>query len=201
MQSLKFITVFAALFGFLFLSAMPVYSDVDGVKKIENGGDVGGELSEDNIKVQDGSEESKQNSVKLEPDTKESKKIPSLFFTFWQHQSILKAKRSRGAVKAPTQEELDALNEGDGLEPPVREVALGGIVYDGPKDWTIWINNQRVTPDAVPKEALDLHVFKDYIEVQWIDDYTNQVFPLRLRAHQRFNLDTRIFLTGESYAE
>lgn len=125
-------------------------------------------------------------------------KIPSLFFTFWQHQNINTAKNSRGVVRPPTQAELEAMKRGDEFKPePVeRDITLGGIVYHGEKDWTIWINGQRVTPDAVPKEVLDLQVFEDYIEVKWLDNQTNQVFPLRMRAHQRFNLDMRIFLPG-----
>ncbi len=73
---------------------------------------------------------------------------------------------------------------------------LGGIVYAREGEWTIWLNGRRITPEAVPKEVLDLRVFEDYIEVKWLDDYTNQIFPLRLRTHQRFNMDTRVFLPG-----
>lgn len=148
---------------------------------------------------EEGSEKGAMAEVAAAEEEAKYKTIPSLFFTYWQHQSILDAKNSRGAVRPPTQAELDALARGDVFEPApsIREISLGGIVYDGPEDWTIWLNEQRVTPDAVPREVLSLEVFKDYIEVKWVDDYTNQVFPLRLRAHQRFNLDQRIFLMGE----
>ncbi|PCJ00275.1 MAG: hypothetical protein COB14_04790 [Alphaproteobacteria bacterium] len=124
--------------------------------------------------------------------------IPSLFFTYWQHKAILEAQNSRGVVRPPTQAELDALDRGDEFEPDPgpRDITLGGIVYAHDDDWVIWINGQRVTPDAVPKEVLDLKVFKNYIEIKWLDDFTNQIFPLRLRAHQRFNLDARMFLPG-----
>lgn len=125
-------------------------------------------------------------------------KIPSLFFTYWQHRAILQAQRSRGVVRPPTKAELDALDRGDDFQPDpgVRNITLGGIVFAHKDDWVIWINGVRVTPDAVPKEVIDLRVFKDYIEIKWHDDYTNQIFPLRLRANQRFNLDARIFLPG-----
>lgn len=126
------------------------------------------------------------------------KKIPSLFFTYWQHQAILDAKNSRGVVRPPTQAELDAMENGEDFKPDpgIREISLGGIVYKADKDWTIWLNGQRVTPSAVPKEVLDLRVHKNYVEVKWLDEYTNRVYPIRIRAHQRFNLDTRIFLSG-----
>ena len=125
-------------------------------------------------------------------------KIPSLFFTYWQHRAIIDAKRSRGVVRPPSQAELDALERGDDLivDPGPRDIILSGIVYTAKNDWVIWLNGKRVMPDAVPKEVLDLRVFKDYIEIKWLDEYTNQIFPLRLRAHQRFNMDNKIFLPG-----
>jgi len=134
--------------------------------------------------------------VTLEHSQPLSEKMPSLFFTYWQHEAIQDAKNSRGVVRPPTQEELDAINQGEDFrpDPGIRDITLGGIVYVKNGDWTIWLNGQRVTPDAVPEEVLDLRVHKNHIEVKWLDDYTDQVFPIRLRAHERFNLDTRMFL-------
>ncbi len=137
-------------------------------------------------------------SVQSSPSVEVVGSIPSLFFTYWQYKAILEAQQSRGVVRAPTQEELEALDRGEDFEPDagIRNITLGGIVFRADDDWVIWLNGQRVTPDAVPEEVLDLRVFKNYIEVKWLDDYTNNIFPLRLRAHQRFNLDARIFLPG-----
>ncbi len=134
-------------------------------------------------------------SLKEEEDKVSANEVPSLFFTYWQHKTIRDAKNSRGVVRAPDDWELD-VEEDYEPDPGPREVLLGGILYNGEKNWTIWLNGQRVTPDAVPKEVLDLRVYDDFIEVKWLDEYTNQIFPLRLRAHQRFNLDMRIFLPG-----
>lgn len=123
-------------------------------------------------------------------------KIRSLFFTYWQHEAIVDAKKSRGRARPPTESELKSL---DGQEPPKpgeRDLTLNGIVFVTTDDWTIWLNGMRVTPSAIPKEVIDLRVYKEFIEVKWLDEYTNQVFPIRLRAHQRFNLDMRIFLPG-----
>lgn len=129
-------------------------------------------------------------------------KIPSLFFTFWQHEAIVDAKNSRGFSRPPTEAELRSFGLGeDELKPPPRpeerEITVGGILYKSSKEWTVWMNGKRVTPDALPKEVLDFRVFKDYVEFKWLDDYTNQIFPLRMRAHQRFNMDMRIFLSGQ----
>ncbi len=128
--------------------------------------------------------------------------IRSLLFTHWEHTVIVDAKRSRqGGVRPVTQEELDrALNnrETHKAKPPPeeREIVLSGIVFVHNEDWTIWLNGKRVTSKAIPKEVMDLKVYKEYVEMKWIDEYTNQIFPLRLRPHQRFNIDTRIFLPG-----
>jgi len=127
---------------------------------------------------------------------------PSLLFTYWEQVAIEDARKSRGQNRAPTDDELerDLRRDGDDervMPPPEeRNIALSGIAYNGYKNWTIWLNGKRVTPDAIPKEAIDLKVFKQYIEIKWFDEYTNQIIPIRLRAHQRFNIDNRMFLPG-----
>lgn len=128
--------------------------------------------------------------------------IPSLLFTFWEHTAIKDARRSRGLVRAPTDSELtkDLKKGPEELKtkppPEERDISLGGIVYVSAGDWTIWLNGKRVTPQALPVEVIDLQVFDEYVELKWFDEYTNQIFPIRLRSHQRFNIDTRIFLPG-----
>lgn len=127
----------------------------------------------------------------------------SIVFTHWEHVALNDARRSRGSVRPPTEQELmrDLKTREDELEkikppPEEREIRLAGIVYRKSNDWTIWLNEERVTPNAIPEEILDLKVYKSYIELKWFDDYTNQIFPIRLRPHQRFNIDARIFLPG-----
>ena len=127
----------------------------------------------------------------------------SLLFTFWEHTAIQDARRARGYARAPTEAELtrDLKTREDALErikppPEEREIRLSGILYNTGADWTIWLNEERVTPTAIPEEVMDLKVYKTYIEFKWFDEYTNQIFPIRLRPNQRFNIDTRIFLPG-----
>lgn len=123
--------------------------------------------------------------------------MSSLLFTYWEYTAIMEAKRAQGSVRPPTEAELRASVPGEEIPKPPpeqRELRLAGIVYVAHDDWTIWLNEKRVTPDAVPPEAVDLVVFKEYVEIKWHDPYTNQIFPIRLRPHQRFNLDARIFL-------
>ncbi len=125
----------------------------------------------------------------------------SVFFTDWERAAIANAKALRGMVRSVSDSEMQTTGLYDDMPrpkppPEARNITLNGIVYNAYNDWTIWLNGKRITPDALPKEAIDLKVYKEYIEVEWYDDYTNRVLPIRLRANQRFNVDTRIFLPG-----
>ena len=127
--------------------------------------------------------------------------FPSVLFTYWEQVTIEDLRRSVGTKNAPTDADLqNAINSDDGSAqkppPEERDISLGGIAFNDTKSWTIWLNGERVTPKAVPEEILDLKVFKNYIEIKWFDEYTNRIIPIRLRPHQRFNIDTRIFLPG-----
>lgn len=127
--------------------------------------------------------------------------IPSLVFSPEQH-ALLSEARLGFNTRIPTAKELapgEAPNPDDpNYRPPpsVRKLSLGGIVFNNPDEWTIYLNNRRITPDAMPPEAVDLRVYKDFIELRWFDAQTNQIFPIRLRANQTFNLDARVFLPG-----
>lgn len=130
----------------------------------------------------------------VDPET-----MPSLFFSTWTQALIAEARfsfQTRPPTEAEIQAAQDAVDQEDEKDPGVREVSLGGIVFADAGDWTIWLNGQRVLPEAIPPEILDLKVHRYFIELKWFDAHTNQVFPIRLRPHQRFNLDTRIFLPG-----
>lgn len=145
---------------------------------------------------------------KIESDLKkrsQKKKVflrsstPSLVFTPQQY-ALLREARIGFNTRIPTLQELK--DPGDPNDPNyhrgviIRELKLGGIAYVSPDDWTIWLNNARVTPDALPQEAVDVKVFKDFIELRWYDIKSDQIFPVRLRTNQKFNLDTHIFLPG-----
>lgn len=144
---------------------------------------------------------------KIERELEERKKherytrssIPSLIFTAQQY-ALLREARVGFNTRSPTLQELR--DPGDPNDPNyrrtslLREVVLGGIAYKSPDDWTIWLNNARVTPDAIPESAVDLKVFKDFIELRWHDVKTDQIYPIRLRPNQKFNLDVHMFLPG-----
>ena len=119
----------------------------------------------------------------------------SLFFTKWQH-ALLKEAKIGFMSRPPTAGEVSQGKDGGPKDPGIREVSLGGIVYNDPQAWTVWLNGQRITPEAIPDEIIDIKVRKNYIDLKWFDSYTSLIYPIRLRQHERFNLDTRIFLPG-----
>lgn len=122
--------------------------------------------------------------------------IGPVFFTDSEIELVRNARKGL-VTRAPTPAELNELT-GEETAIPLgpRNIKLGGIVYTGEKDWTIWLNNQQVRPNAIPSEVLDLNVYKEYIEIEWFDQYTNKIFPIRMRPNQTFNIDSRIFIPG-----
>ncbi len=135
---------------------------------------------------------------KYKKEVFEPSDIPSLIYAPWQH-ALLNEARIGFNTRVPTKGELDMGSPDDpNYKPPpsVRVLNLGGIVFNTPDEWTIYLNGKRITPEALPSEAVDLRVYKDFIELRWFDVQTNQIFPIRLRSNQKFNLDARIFLPG-----
>jgi hypothetical protein len=118
--------------------------------------------------------------------------VPSLFLTPQEYASLQEARNGFAVQKDP--EEVGMILE-EGI-PAMREISLQGILFKSESDWTIWMNNQQMTPDRLPLEILEIHVTKDYVAIKWFDRDANQVVPVRLRPNQRFNLDARIFLPG-----
>jgi hypothetical protein len=143
-----------------------------------------------------------QDSFQFKRKLREPEVMPqdfvSVFFTLWQH-SLLQEAKAGFITRKPTMSELK--NSGDAIpanpQRGIREISLGGIVYKQAEDWTIWLNGQRVTPEALPEGVLDLRVAEDHIDLKWFDRFTNLIYPIRLHSHQRFNLDARIFLPGQ----
>lgn len=127
--------------------------------------------------------------------------IPSLVFAPWQH-ALLDEARIGFNTRTPSSSELKngdlpSPNDPNYRPPPaVRIISLSGIVFNTPDEWTIYLNKRRITPENIPSEAVDLRVYKDFIELRWFDSQTNQIFPIRLRPNQTFNLDGRVFLPG-----
>ena len=123
--------------------------------------------------------------------------IPTLFFTAWQHALLQEAKIGfKTRLPDPGDVAADDGTTPKVLDPGIRELSLGGIAFGNISSWTVWLNGVRVTPQAIPDQVLDIKVSRAYIDLKWFDRYTNKIYPVRLRPHERFNLDSRIFLPG-----
>ena len=131
-----------------------------------------------------------------EPRDKLAKlELGSLFFTDDEYMLLREAiekYRTGPSDDGASGQEIMTTEEKKKTAP--RDVSLGGLVFVSGNEWTLWLNKKRVTPSSKPEEILDLKVHKEYVELDWYDIQTNQIFPLRLRPHQRFNLDAKIFL-------
>jgi hypothetical protein len=123
-------------------------------------------------------------------EVEDPRELRTLMFTLWQYALLLDAKKGYFTTSAEQQAEDYGTNAG------LRELSLSGIAYKSPKIWTVWLNGERVTPDAIPLEVLDIKVESNFIDLKWYDSINNLVYPVRLRPHERFNLDSRIFLPG-----
>jgi hypothetical protein len=127
-----------------------------------------------------------------------SEEVGTLVFTLWQHALLADAKKLF-RTRRPSEAEIAAAADGSAVEAKprgIREIGLKGILYKGKDNWIVWLNGNRLAPDAIPKEIIDIKVHSTYIDLKWFDAFTNLIYPIRLRPHQRFNLDSRIFLPG-----
>ncbi|PZP53332.1 MAG: hypothetical protein DI586_11165 [Micavibrio aeruginosavorus] len=134
--------------------------------------------------------------------------IQSLFFS-GSEQTLIREARSGFNTQVPTEglglddqdeeipvfEKEQSVSEDDNRITD-RKLSLGGIVFLTPDNWTIWLNKRRITAATLPKEAIDLRVYKEFIEVKWLDPVSNKIFPVRLRPNQTFSLDAQTFVPG-----
>lgn len=127
--------------------------------------------------------------VALDPSSAPPRDMKSLFYTTWQYALLVEARqsfRTRPPGGGDTAKQ----------DPGPREISLGGISFTNSRSWTVWLNNQRLKPDALPPQIMSFHVTRDYVDLKWFDNASNLIYPIRLHPHERFNLDNRIFLPG-----
>jgi len=124
--------------------------------------------------------------------------MKTMFFTDEELELIISYENGATAANPDeaeintAEEQLELYQVGSGI----REISLAGILYVSKKDWIIWMNGQKMTPKILAPEIIDIEVQKDFIRVDWYDSQSNQIFPIKLKPHQRFNIDSRIFLPG-----
>jgi len=122
--------------------------------------------------------------------------MKTVMLSMWE-QSLLKEAEIAYLTRSYDAEDGDIPSgESEEIVKGPREIFLGGISYISENNWTIWLNAQRITPSMLPEELISLDVRDTFIELQWYDEYTNTIYPVRLKPNERFNIDSQIFLTG-----
>ena len=180
------------------LSALPVFAQDEAMQGVaETVQNEEGALDPNRYM---GLEETYQIMLQIKQPEIDPRAIKTLFFTKWQHALLLEAK-NLFRTRRPEEREIASTASTNMMSTQprvrgIRELSLSGILYKSGDEWIVWLNGQRVTPDAIPREVIDMKVRNDYIELKWFDSFTNLIYPIRLRPHQRFNLDSRIFLPG-----
>ena len=117
----------------------------------------------------------------------------SLFFSNNEIASIMRANQGFIAPVAA----FDPKNQSDRpADPGPRTLALSGIVYQSPHEWTIWLNNQRITPKNIPDHIMGVTVSKDLVHLRYMDIANQRIVNLTLRAHQTYFLDTDTIVSG-----
>jgi hypothetical protein len=81
--------------------------------------------------------------------------------------------------------------------PPVRRIALAGVIYKAADDWLIWINGQKVTPNVSMKEIVDIKVESDSrVHLKWFDIGLNGVIDITMRPNETYDIVTGVLLPG-----
>lgn len=80
--------------------------------------------------------------------------------------------------------------------PQRRVIALTGVVFRAQDDWVAWINGQKITPDTLLPEIVDIRVERDHVKLKWFDVGLNAVISISLRPHQTYDIVTGVLLPG-----
>lgn len=84
-----------------------------------------------------------------------------------------------------------------GKIPAHRIIRVSGVVYQTAEDWIVWMNGQKVTPENLLPEIVDIEVTdSSKVHLKWYDIGINKVISITLRPHQTYDIPTNILLPG-----
>lgn len=112
-------------------------------------------------------------------------------------ESVAPAAPEPAAEEAPVVEEV--------IAPPVPVLYLNGVLYLGPRLWTIWLNGERVSgtgrrPDPGVDDRLEVEVVAvraDRADLIWTPSPRHDAVRLTLAPHQSFHLASGRVLEGD----
>ncbi|MCE9508670.1 MAG: hypothetical protein K8R48_10235 [Alphaproteobacteria bacterium] len=81
--------------------------------------------------------------------------------------------------------------------PPHRVISVSGLLYRSPKDWIVWMNGQKVTPENLLPEIVDIKIdSSSHMKLKWYDIGLDKVIAITLRPHQTYDIVTGVLLPG-----
>ncbi len=127
------------------------------------------------------------------PESKDEIQKPFNRSLFFSKQDLVQIIKALGG-KAPC---LDCAPSEGGTEiiPLVRTITLTGVLYKNPQDWMIWLNGQKLNPNNLFKEILDIEVYQDSrVRLKWYDIGLDGVIDITMRPHQKYDIVTGLLL-------
>lgn len=117
----------------------------------------------------------------------------SLFFTPQQmaaiHQALV-------GIYMPLFEQEQSITGTSAVPLAPRTIHLAGLLYSSDKNWIVWLNGFRLTPERLLPEVIEINVDSKGVRLKWYDAFSNKIIGIRLRPHQIYDIDTGILLPG-----
>ncbi len=117
----------------------------------------------------------------------------SLFFSPQQmaaiHQALV-------GIYMPLFEQEQSITGAAAVPLAARTLHLSGMLYSSDKNWIIWLNGFRLTPNRLLPEVVEINVGKKEVSLKWYDAVLNKIIAITLRPHQIYDIDTGILLPG-----
>lgn len=90
----------------------------------------------------------------------------------------------------------DVLDEGGPAINEKRLIRLSGIAYTNSRQWSVWINGARLTPQTTLPQIIDMSVHRAYVDLKWFDRALRKIIKIRLRPNQVYDIATGVLLPG-----
>ena len=119
----------------------------------------------------------------------------SFFLLPGEIAAIKKAMLGKPAISETPEEEISL----EPLIPQHRVISISGLLYRSPQDWIVWMNGQKVTPEKLLPEIVDIKVeSSSQVQLKWYDIGLDSVISISLRPHQTYDIATGILLPGSN---
>ena len=77
------------------------------------------------------------------------------------------------------------------------DIHLGAVLYYGPDDWTVWLQNERWTPATSHNDLRIVKVAPGAVDLIWTPATDPAPHAISLQPYQTFRTGTGIIVEGE----